>query len=355
MSRITRNTVGMFDCLKGAIVLFVVLSHCFIEVWAVNQCTDYTFIWRCVHSTTGVAMGVFFIISGYGFRPVKNLRGVKTHVRMLLRPILTAYICFTIVMLILNLIRGRSAFSGIANRWIGLLLGHMRRTEIFGLETETITVFWYFIALFASWMILSLIFHLFERESLRCAAVLLCSTAGCLLGRYIPELWFCITQSLLAVGFLYAGYLIKKKEIAFVKIPIWGYAILIGMTGFVLAFGQVNLGVGELDLGMIDYAGTICGSILVIRIYLAIFDPEWKIYTPFMFIGRNSALFICIHGFEALLILWRICPYLQSDHVQLMAFAFFACRFAFITALYYITISFRKLWNRTIKERSRLL
>lgn len=354
MNRITRNTMGMFDCLKGVIVLFVILSHCFIEVWTVNQCTDYTVIWRCVHSLSGMAMGVFLIISGYGFRPVKNLRGIKIQARMLLKPVLTAYICFTIAMVILNLVSGRNIFSGIANRWIGLLFGHMRRTEVFGFETETVGVFWYFIALFAGWMILTLVFYLSKREIGRCVMTIACVLAGCLLGHYVPGMWFCITQSLLATGFLYTGYLLKKKGIIFCNIPLWGYLILAGLSVFVLMCGYVNLGVGELDLGIIDYAGTICGSILIVRIYFAIFDPEWKIYAPLMFVGRNSSLFICIHGFEALLILWRSCQYLTSEHVQLMAFAFFVCRFTFITLLYYITISFRKLWERKITERKQL-
>ena len=346
MSRITRNTIGMFDCLKGVVVLFVILSHCFIEVWTVNRCTDYTLVWRCVHSMSGMAMGIFFIISGYGFRPVKNLRGVRMQARLLLRPVLTAYLCFTPAMMLGNLLTGEPVLSGIAERWTGFLLGHMRRTEMFGMETETLGVFWYFIALFIGWMLLTLIFRIAEKEAFRGAAVAVCTAAGCLLARFLPELWFCIAQGLLSVGFLYTGYLLKKNGLAFAKIPVWGYVLLVGAAASVLAFGYVNLGVNELRLGLLDYGGTVCGSVLLIRLYLRFFDPERKVYAPLMFLGRNSSMFICIHGFEALLILWRSCPYLISGHVQLTAFAFFAFRLGLITVLYYIAMYSRMLWHR---------
>ena len=85
MNKITKNTMGMFDCLKGVIVILVILSHCFEEVWAVNNCTDYSIAWKAIHCMTGIVMGIFFVISGYGFRPVKNLRGIKNQAKLLLR------------------------------------------------------------------------------------------------------------------------------------------------------------------------------------------------------------------------------------------------------------------------------
>ncbi len=351
MNKITRNTMGMFDCLKGAVVLFVILSHCFQEVWFVNNSVDYSLIWKAVHSMSGVAMGIFFIISGYGFRPVKNLRGVKTQAKMLLRPVLIAYLCFIPAKMIMNLILGRNIMAGVAQRLLGLLLGHVHRTHIFGVETETITVFWFFIALFIGWMILTLIFKIFSRELWRGIASAVCVVAGYLLALYFPDLRYCIYQSLLAVGCLYLGYLLKKKGWLFVKIPLWGYVLLLVGALVSILFGYVNFNNGALDLGPVDYAGMLCGCYLVIRIYLLLFDPDWKIYQPLMFIGRNSSIFICIHGFESLMFIWRASPYLISENEHLTVLVFFICRLAMIMAIYFIVVHFRSLWNRKVMRR----
>ena len=351
MNKITRNTMGMFDCLKGGIVILVVLIHCFVEVWAVNECTDYSIFWKAVHCMTGIGMGTFFIISGYNFRPVKNLSGIKTQAKLLLRPILIVYLCVIPAKMIMNLILGESILNGLKERLLGLLLGHTHRVRVFGIETETITVFWYFAALFIGWMILTLIFKIFKRELWRGTFSAVCVLAGYLLGLYWPDLGYCIYQSLLGVGSLYFGYLLKKKRWMFAKLPLWGYFLLFLAALVSLLFGHVDFNIGILDLGLIDYASMLCGCYLIIKIYFLLFDPNWKIYQPLMFLGRNSSMIICVHGFETLMFVWRSSPFLISSNENLMVLIFFFFRFFMIMAIYFIVIWFKTFWNRKVLRR----
>ncbi len=351
MNKITKNTMGMFDCLKGVIVILVILSHCFEEVWAVNNCTDYSIAWKAIHCMTGIVMGIFFVISGYGFRPVKNLRGIKNQAKLLLRPILIVYLCFIPSKMIMNLIIGEDIFSGITERLLGLLFGHIHSTYVFGLETETITVFWYFVALFIGWVMLTLIFKIFKREIWRGAASAVCVVAGYLLALYFPDFRYFIFQSLLAVGCLYFGYLLKKKGWLFVKIPLWGYAFLLAGTLISLLLGYMNFFSGTMQLGLLDYGVMLCGCYFILRIYLLLFNPDWKIFLPLMFIGRNSILIICIHGFENFMFIWRLSPYLISENEHLMVLVFFICRFSMIMIIYFIVVWFKGLWNRKVLRR----
>lgn len=342
MGGIKKNTIGMFDCLKGAVIIWVVLSHSFTDIWVINNCTDYSFIWKIQHSTAGVAMGALLVISGYGFRPVKNWKGIKAQVKMLLKPILLVYVFAFPVKIIVNLISGRDPFYKVLEMAAGFMLGESGYARVFGIKTETISVFWYFLALFLGWMILSMIFRFIEKEAVRGAAVLVCGLAGWIGAIIFPNLPYCINPAMLTVGFLYFGYLLKKKKLLFEKIPFWIYAATVLGTAVTILAGHVNISAGTMHLGMIDYAGTLCGCFLVLKIYLMVFDPENKIFVPFMFVGRNTLLFISLHGFECLTAGWGVFTPLISSSVHLTAMFFFCARLLLILLLYYIVNYFRK-------------
>ena len=342
MGRISRNTIGMYDCLKGAIIILVILVHSFAEVWAVNGSTNYTLIWKILNSTSGVSMGTLLVISGYGFRPVKNWKGVKGQIRMLLKPILIVYIFAVIIKIPVNLLIGYNPFQGIPERLVGLLLGEMYPVNFFGITAESITVFWYFLALFNSWMLLTLIFRLFKKETGRCIAVIICVLVGRIAGIFVPWLPYCIVPSLLTTGFLYLGYILKKEKFLFSETPIWIYFILFVGTASAIFLGNVNLGVGYMQRGMIDYVSTLCGCILILKVYLLLFDTELKLYSPFMFIGRNAVLFISLHGFEKLVADWQVSPVLLTSREHLTAAVLFAGRMILLLLLYAIVDLFRK-------------
>ena len=75
--------MGMFDCLKGMIILEVIMIHSFTEVWGINNSSWYPLIWRLIYASSGVAMGTLFIISGYGFRPIKSKKALKAQLLLL--------------------------------------------------------------------------------------------------------------------------------------------------------------------------------------------------------------------------------------------------------------------------------
>lgn len=347
MRKIRKNTLGMFDCLKGIIVLWVILFHSFTEVWGVNLCTDYSLIWRVIYASSGVAMGTLFIISGYGFRPVKSKKAFKNQIKLLLKPWVIVYVCCIIIRIPINLLRGLPPFEGALERVLGFLLGKMGSMRIGNMETESIFVFWYFLALFISWMILSLIFYIFQSEKFRFIAVCICTILGYVLGVYFNGLPYCIIPSLLSVGFLYLGYILKKRGFLFFKIPLWKLGVLIIVSVVVVKFGAVNISTGYMKLGLLDYIGTLCAGFIVMKLYLALFNPENKLYMPFMFFGRNSFLFICIHGFEHLVAQWRSCPYLITDSVHITAFAFFIVRLLIIILIYYLILCINKITKNT--------
>lgn len=343
MQRIKKNTIGMFDCLKGVIILSVIVYHSFVEVWGINHYTEYPLIWRLLYGSAGVMMGVLFMISGYGFRPVKTWKAFKIQIRLLMKPYFIAFGCSILARIPLNLILGKAPFDGAMSRIVGGLLGRMGAGEFFGIETESVFVFWFFLALLFGWMFLSLIFRVFKREIIRGIAVLVCVTAGYILGRVAPPLPYCITQALLAVGLLYFGYLLKKKEMLFSRLNPFLFLVCAAVGLAVMKFGAVNLSTGQMKLGLADYFGTVCAGYVLLRVYFLIFNPEWKIYTPFMFLGHNSSLIIAIHGFEHLVFQWRSWEWLITDSPIKKAVDFSCIRVVLILGIYAVIVKLRQI------------
>lgn len=334
MVGIRKNTIGMFDGLKGVIVIYVILFHSFIEVWAVNDCTWYPLIWKILNCSRGVAMGTLFIISGYGFRPIKKIKTLKNQVKYILKPYFLAFLCSILLRIPLNISRSHPPFEGAMERILGCLLGQMGQRDIWGYQTESIFVFWYFLALLGGYLLLSLIFRLIRKEIWRGIVASCCVLGGYVLGIFFSGLPYVIIPTLLSVGFLYFGYIMKKRAWLFSNLSFMMIIILSIFSFVALAFGSVDLGNGYLKLGLIDYIGTVCGGFLLLRIYCWLFSSEWKIYIPLMFFGRNSYLIIALHGFENLVFQWRDYSWLIMNSVLFTAFCFFFLRICIILILY---------------------
>lgn len=349
MVRISRNTIGMFDCLKGAMIFLVIVFHSFVDVWGINNSTDYSLIWKIINSLSGMAMGILFIISGYGFRPIKNKKGLKNQVRLLLKPYILVFIIGIFCRIPLNILNGLSPFYGAKEKLAGCLLGKLGDGNILGIDVESIFVFWYVISLFLGWILITLIFKLFNKELWRGITVLVCTLLGCLIGARYNNLPYCIVPTLTCISFLYFGYLIKKRNWLFIKISNWKYIFLAIISVFTLVIGGVNLSIGFFQYGVLDYIGTVAGCFLLLRIYLLLYNSEWTIYRPLMFLGRNSYMIICLHGFEHLVFQWKNCKYLLTDNVHLTAIIFSILRVLLILVLFYI-IKYISRFSKKIRK-----
>lgn len=77
MNRLEKNTLGMFDCLKGVIILYVICVHTYTDILAASQIDTLPFPMRFLNNFQGIAMAVLFAISGYQFKPIKTKKMFK--------------------------------------------------------------------------------------------------------------------------------------------------------------------------------------------------------------------------------------------------------------------------------------
>lgn len=95
-----KNRIGLFDFYKGILIILIIPYH----IW--NLWTGG--VPRVLR--TAVVMVSFFILSGYGFKPVRTGESLKKQAKQLLFPyFLVAAACVGILVL-KNIVRGRPAF-----------------------------------------------------------------------------------------------------------------------------------------------------------------------------------------------------------------------------------------------------
>ena len=123
----------------------------------------------------------------------------------------------------------------------------------------------------------------------------------------ISAVWpFCLPMVLLAVGYLAAGNLIRKKEWLSGKLPAWSWVLLAVICLSCFAFGEVNMVACRWKLGLWDVAGSFCVGFLLLRGYRWLMEQNWR-GVPAKFlesIGLNSLWIVFLHGFEKVIFPW---------------------------------------------------
>ena len=251
MERIRNNTLGMFDCLKGLIILYVVLAHCHADIMYANPQLQIPFLMRMLQNLPGIAMSMLFVVSGYGFKPSSPVKALKKQARLLLKPYLLVAVSVTVLELILNAVRGKAFVTEVLSYPVSFLLGFVAYFDFHGLEIVSIQSVWYLLALFWAWMLLVLIFRI-KNQLMQRIMIIGCSAAGVLISSQFRIVPFCILQGLSATGFLYMGYCFKKNQILFRKFS----PVLYAATGIVFVFclvvGDVNIGTNGWELGILE-------------------------------------------------------------------------------------------------------
>ena len=162
----TVNSIGMFDMLKGAGMLAIVLGHT-AELYPLQlegglSLTAFVgFIYR------ETLMAAFFIASGYGFRKRSISKCIHQQLKSLLKPF-----CYTAVFTtVLHFIIHYKTFHYLPGSMTesikvagGFLLGLPHTATYFGQEFFSCGPMWYLLALLMGWILLDVILNIFPEK-----------------------------------------------------------------------------------------------------------------------------------------------------------------------------------------------
>lgn len=307
----TVNSIGMFDLLKGAGMLTIVLAHT-AESYSLDTASGLSLTAFLPFIYRESLMAAFFIASGYGFRKRSLDKCIRQQLTSLLKPFCwTAF--FTCV---LHLIIHYSAFHYLpgslgetAKVLGGFLLGLPHTASYFGQEFFSCGPMWYLLTLMFSWIMLDFILNVFPQQYITWAV------AGCaLLGwgtSLVWELPFCLTQSMVVVPYLYLGFLAKKnhwldKPLSLrMKGVLLGAVVLIAVGALVTGCAD-SVSMAQWSLGPVSILLDGLAGLLFIRLFLRLNRGTGPVVRCLESIGRRSLHIFCAHTVELIAIPWYL-------------------------------------------------
>lgn len=349
MMKRKQYSLGYFNMARGMGTLMVIAGHSMaLFLNGMNSGPELPVFAGAGRVLGGGIMAMFFLISGFYFKPRPVGRCIRMQAR-LLKLYYTTGAAIVISLVVRCLLQGRSCGEMIPRLLRTYLFGFNASgtTVILGWEVGTVSLFWFILALFLGWILYNLICRI-KSIAWRRLCVLLCVICGWALTE-ISHVWpMAIPMGLITVGYIAVGARIREMDLLERRLPA---AMEIGVAVIALlclAFGYVDMSVCLWKLGILDVAGSFCIGYLLLRLYslYANRNPHGILTRQTEYIGMHSIWIFCIHAFEKALIPWQNLERLfPASPVVCMAVCF-AGRLAVIGGLLWILHRFRKYTHR---------
>lgn len=295
--------MGTFDLMTGLAVILVVVGH-MRDRFAPEQIPLLTPLFVLLWAFGAGLMPMFFIVSGLTFKEKSCGKILQKSFSEMVVPYLWS---IPLVIVLLPLLHYPAIYPRVdilkrlAQRLGGLLLGLPASKTILGYELLPNGVLWFFLTLFISQNLLNLIVKI-KKPAVQILAALVCAISGYVL-RELGFIYFCIPHGMMAAGFCYAGYAIKKRKLLerWMHSP-WAYIVLIPLYCVQYFFGGFNMASGEYAL--VSYFSAGCGGILLLLLALWCSRLEWSGLDGIRKLGMQSFWLIYTHGIEHMVIPW---------------------------------------------------
>ena len=305
-----RIGLGTFDLIKGIAILSVIFVH---TSWRYDeqQFPLFNFLGLIFGLLLGSgAMPMFFMVSGFGFKEKPEKTVLKKTFSELLIPYIRAIPIFLIAYCALRCIlfsSGWDLIKAAAKGACGYLLGIPAPGYFFENDYISAGALWFFLALFIATNLLNIVLKI-KNSTMQTIAVILIVAAGYMLLK-LNFMFYCIPQGLMALGFCYFGFILKKQKLLdrwmysrwayLILVPIWllmQIATITGIgTGFDMATGNFYL---------IEYLGAGCSGLLSMMVSIHCSRYDWKGLECIGTVGRYSYWILYTHAIEMLVFPW---------------------------------------------------
>ena len=349
---------GMFDLIKGIAMISIVMTHAqnslgkeaFFTKDALPIMSFFGYIGDLT-SFGSAAMPMFLLVSGYGFRIAKNnLKCIKKQAKLLLKPFIIVACLTTILHLIVHYIAFRylpGSIQATVCVGLGYLLGASRTFYISGLTVCSIGAVWFLLTLFVGWIGLNFVLTKVQEKYVPWVVLVIF-----IIGRFLcflPAIPYCLVQGVIAIPYLYMGWQIKKRDWLIKKLPVLIWIGMIGLSIFVVKFGEFRLADAYIKYGFIELIGNGCLAFLVMWIGLRVNRFSFPLKDSICMIGRYSLWIMCVHTIEQQALPW----YLLYEKLPNME-VYWLYIISLVAKGFLIYIGYRFLiWNnqRKIKKR----
>ena len=310
-----KNTLGMFDLIKGFMMILMIMAHTYglfdvmngyesLDDFVAAQNPIVLIILVLFLMVGEASMPILFIASGYGFRKTTFKKCVDKQAKMLLYPYAVTGCVAVVFHFVYYYLRYRSGLRTAVVQTIrllaGFVLGMPNETTILGQRIGICGPVWFLLALFIGNVIFNELLQRFEGKVLLLVSALI-SCVGWLLslGQTIP---WALSQSLVAVLYICFGHMIKKNKIYTSSekpaLRIAVMALILAAHFIMRCFGEYNMAVNVYSFGPVSII--VCGLSGCLTIYLFLFLNRFKggVSEFIRKIGRLSLYVLCIHTIE---------------------------------------------------------
>ena len=303
--KIKKDFIGMFDVLKGILMIAIITIHTLGFVndtlpqdRAVSFCTE-------LYRFGGVVVALFFVLAGYSFKPAKDIgKYIKKQAKEFLLPYAAAVLLTCACIAARGVLCGTFSFGSVSSVLFAGLFGATGSFELGGVWFASIVALWFPLAFFLSGTFYQLIRRIKNEKLVQ--ALIWTLTALCVLvpqeiARYVP---WTLVQSLAVLGFIEVGRLLKKHKLLYQKFPI--PAVLAALAAWVAlhVFSACSIGVNLYRFWWLDYSVIAAVSAVFLKGYLTSGMATAEFLSPLEYIGRNSMWILYIHAFELLAFPW---------------------------------------------------
>lgn len=330
------TTVGYFNLAKGLGMVLILLGHSITPFYPRHLLQ--TGLFSGAGSVLGAGMiAMFFMISGFGFYSRSPKRCLRIQTKTLLKPYVFTTTAILITKLLLSFVKNRSFCQNGGELVLTYLLGlNAEGGGLLGeIPIESVSIFWFILALFGGWLLYNGIFRI-KSETWRIILIVTCVAAGYLLTLFSRVWPFCLPMILLSAGYLAAGYEIRKQKLLDRKLNLWFWLGILAITIPCVAFGSVNIVACHWKLGILDVAGTFCVGFLLMKAYHIFMKigVQGAVIHLLEAIGFHSVWIVFLHGYEKVIIPWyRLGALFPNAPVLSIAICFFA-RWAVIYGMF---------------------
>lgn len=313
----TAASLGYFNLARGLGMVLILLGHS-ITPFFPEHAPAQTLFAGAGSVLGGGIMAMFFMISGFGFYSRSPRKCLAMQGKILLKPYALTAAAILATKLVLALLKQRPFSDHGGELVLTYLLGLNAEGggQLGGIPIESVSIFWFILALFGGWVIYNGIFRL---KSGKLQAVL---TAACVVGGYlltlISQVWpFCLPMMLLSVGYLAAGCLMRRCRLLERPLPIRCWVLLLAVTGLSAAFGSVNMVACQWRLGLLDVAGSFCAGFLLMRLYCRFMKLglQGPVIRTLEAVGFHSIWIVFLHGYEKVIFPWYRLGELLPGHL----------------------------------------
>lgn len=300
-----KNTIGMFDLLKGVVLLMVMLAHTYglyDGIKADSLLSGYLIGFLKIFGET--MMPVLFMLSGYGFRKTTFKKCVKKQAELLLRPYAVTGAASAVLAFFSFYFRYRYFREAVKKAlWItlGFLLGIPKTVEMERFTLSWCGPVWFLMAMFISLVVFNELLGRFSgKKLLAMAFVSACLGWGLSFIKHCP---WCISQGLVAALYVCIGYFAKKEKIFTEKLTggfrtIAAIIATILFSLFLSQFGNNNMADSDYAFGPLSIIASCLLGIAIIYMFLRLNRFDGRVYGFLRNVGRYSLYILCIHTIE---------------------------------------------------------